>query len=445
MENPDTGVSHRAEALFQERYRAMNARYDRLMMKLMLGQWAFAIGIAIWLSPQAWAGRQSSVHAHVFAAVLLGGAICSLPILLALRQPGAQLTRYVMAIAQMLWSALLIHLTGGRIETHFHVFASLAIFSFYRDMKILVPATIVVALDHLVRGMYWPESVYGVTNPEWWRFLEHAAWVVFLDGFLIYNCVSLERELRHICRQQVELEDAREASARNEKLAAIGQLAAGVGHELRNPLAAIRNAATYIDKRLTREGTPDPKLKRFLEIIGREVEASNKIISNLLDFSRPKEPVLSPCPLRPLVDEVLSLVPAREGVSLVNEVPDELPVPDLDKDQFRQVLINLVQNGAESVTRDEPGGRVVIRAEGGAKESWCITVSDNGSGMTDEVKEQIFQPLFSTKVKGTGLGLSVVRGIVERHGGTLRVDSVLGEGSRFVIELPPPASARRAA
>src|SRR5205814_10316677 len=151
---------------------------------LMGVQWVFGIVAALIISPRTWAGMGSQVHPHVWAAVILGGILSTPPILLAVFLPGRALTRYVISIAQMLWSALLIHLTGGRIETHFHVFGSLAFLAFYRDWKVLVPATVVVAADHLVRQLYWPESVYGVSSPEWWRFLEHAGWVIFADIFL---------------------------------------------------------------------------------------------------------------------------------------------------------------------------------------------------------------------------------------------------------------------
>ena len=127
----------------------------------------------------------------------------------------------------MLMGALLIHLTGGRIETHFHVFGSLAFLAFYRDWRVLVPATIVVALDHLLRGMFWPQSVYGVLVASQWRWLEHAAWVVFEDIFLVVSCLrsvaemrqtaertaALEQEVR--TRQQAET-DARDSAARND-------------------------------------------------------------------------------------------------------------------------------------------------------------------------------------------------------------------------------------
>src|SRR5206468_6040128 len=114
------------------------------------------------------------------------------------------------AVSQMLWSALLIHLTGGRIETHFHVFGSLAFLAFYRDWKVLVTATVVVVIDHLLRGMFWAESVYGIVNPEWWRFLEHAFWVAFEDVFLVLACAYGLSELQGAARRQAEVETLRE-------------------------------------------------------------------------------------------------------------------------------------------------------------------------------------------------------------------------------------------
>src|SRR5947209_7317320 len=154
----------------------------------MLFQWLGGIIIALSVSPRTWAGQTSTIHPHVLAAIFLGGAIATFPVALALLRPGAAVTRYTISIAQMLFSSLLIHLTGGRIETHFHVFGSLAFLAFYRDWKVLIPATIVVALDHFLRGIFWPYSVYGVLTATPWRSLEHAGWVVFEDIFLIASC-----------------------------------------------------------------------------------------------------------------------------------------------------------------------------------------------------------------------------------------------------------------
>ena len=199
-------VADRASHLLDEARDRVFRQTDRVFVLLMLGQWVFAIGLALVISPYVWAGRQQAVHLHVYAALFLGGLINALPLLLAWRSPGSFGTRAVIASAQMLWSALLIHLTGGRIETHFHVFGSLAIVAFYRDIRVLVPATVVVAADHFVRGLYWPESVYGIPNPEWWRFLEHAGWVVFIDVFLVLHCVRGVREMQEVSNRQAEVE-----------------------------------------------------------------------------------------------------------------------------------------------------------------------------------------------------------------------------------------------
>src|SRR5207237_2455590 len=142
-----------------------------------------------------WAGTTSTIHLHVWAALVLGAAISSLPIFLAFTRPCHTSTRHIIAIAQMLTSALFIHLTGGRIETHFHVFGSLAFLAFYRDWRVFIPATLLVATDHFLRGVYWPQSVYGLLTPSPWRWLEHAAWVAFEDTFLINACLQSVREM----------------------------------------------------------------------------------------------------------------------------------------------------------------------------------------------------------------------------------------------------------
>src|SRR6266705_1869758 len=114
----------------------------------MVLQWLAGIAAALWISPRTWAGTISQTHIHVWAAVFVGGAISSLPVFLVLMRPVRAATRHTLAGAQMLTSALLIHLTGGRIETHFHVFGSLAFLAFYLDCPVLITATIVVAADH---------------------------------------------------------------------------------------------------------------------------------------------------------------------------------------------------------------------------------------------------------------------------------------------------------
>lgn len=171
---------------------------------LMVIQWLAGIIFATWLSPFTWSGTESQIHPHVWAALFLGSAISLFPIVLALTRPGRKLTRYVVAVGQMLMGALLIHLTGGRIETHFHVFGSLAFLAFYRDWRVLVPATLIVVFDHFFRGIFFPQSVFGVLTASGWRVAEHAGWVAFIDIFLVISCLRSTREMHDIAKRTAE-------------------------------------------------------------------------------------------------------------------------------------------------------------------------------------------------------------------------------------------------
>jgi len=206
----ESRIAARAGELFREHQDHVRVRVDRMFLFLMGGQWVFGIIVALFFSPWAWEGKEKAIHLHVYLAVFLGGALSLFPILLAWRRPGWVVTRHVIAFSQMLWSALLIHLSGGRIETHFHVFGSLAFLAFYLDWRVLGTATTVVVVDHLARGLLWPESVYGVPNPEWWRFLEHAFWVLFEDLFLVLACINGVRDGWRGARRQAEVEILRE-------------------------------------------------------------------------------------------------------------------------------------------------------------------------------------------------------------------------------------------
>jgi two-component system sensor histidine kinase/response regulator len=201
----------RGQDLFEAAQRRIWTRTDRLFAILMAVQWIAGIAAALWISPRTWIGSYSQTHVHVLAAVFLGGAISGFPILLALTRPGATSTRHVIAAGQMLTSALLIHLSGGRIETHFHVFGSLAFLAFYRDWRVLITASLVIAADHVLRGLFWPLSVYGVLSASPWRAFEHAGWVIFECGVLLVTVRDSIRDMRDACDKRAQLELSREA------------------------------------------------------------------------------------------------------------------------------------------------------------------------------------------------------------------------------------------
>ena len=165
----EQATEQRVAELVAGEVNGIHRRTDRLFAGLLLFEWLAAVAVAYWVSPWAWAGVESRVHPHVWGALLVGGLIVSLLLVLVAFYPGRGWTRHSIAAAQMLMSALLIHLTGGRIETHFHVFGSLAFLAFYRDWRVLITASAVVALDHMVRGWVWPESVYGTSVEAEWR------------------------------------------------------------------------------------------------------------------------------------------------------------------------------------------------------------------------------------------------------------------------------------
>ena len=218
QEDVVAAIVRRAEERFQSHRNRLLCSTDRLFAWLMAGEWLFGIVVALTFSPYAWEGKIHTVHTHVWAAVFLGGAVVSLPVALALLRPGWVFTRHAIAAGQMLWSALLIHLTGGRIETHFHIFGSLGFLAAYRDWPVLLTATAFVIADHLIRGLLWPESIYGIVNPEWWRFLEHAFWVVFADSILIVLCIRSLKEMRLIAERGAELEALSESEWRKSSV-----------------------------------------------------------------------------------------------------------------------------------------------------------------------------------------------------------------------------------
>jgi hypothetical protein len=161
-------LDERAEHLFREHQQRIYRNTDRLFAALMFFQWSGGILAANWIFPLGWAEGSLKIGQHIWGSVLLGGGIAAVAILLALWRPGRAATRQVVAIAQMAMSGLLIHQVGGQIEMHFYAFGSLAFLAFYRDWKVLVTATLVATIDHMLRGLWWPQSIFGVSEVSSW-------------------------------------------------------------------------------------------------------------------------------------------------------------------------------------------------------------------------------------------------------------------------------------
>jgi diguanylate cyclase (GGDEF)-like protein len=188
-------LSTRASENFRYAIDELARQVDRMFVWLLAAEWLGMMAAALVVTPRVWSGAQNALHPHLWAALLAGPVFIIPAIMVALLWPGSHLSRHVIAVAQILVSVLLIDVTGGRIETHFHIFGSLAFLAFYRDWRVLVTASALTAVDHFVRGVWWPQSVYGITTASSWRWVEHAWWVVFEDFFLI---IATRRSIREM-------------------------------------------------------------------------------------------------------------------------------------------------------------------------------------------------------------------------------------------------------
>ena len=242
-----------------------------------------------------------------------------------------------------------------------------------------------------------------------------------------------------------ELRDAQEQLVRREKLAVLGQLAGGVGHELRNPLAVISNAVYYLNMVLSDADETTATAREYLEMIASEVRNSGRIVSDLLDFSRTRSPEREETAISELVAQVLEKQPPPEKVEVTTRIASDLPPVFVDPWQIEQVLVNLVTNAYQAMAE---GGRLTIVADLIEDDSIRIPqsairnrlirirVSDTGCGIPEENMGKVFEPLFTTRTRGIGLGLALSRNLVEANGGRIEVESEVGKGSTFTVWLP---------
>jgi signal transduction histidine kinase len=223
------------------------------------------------------------------------------------------------------------------------------------------------------------------------------------------------------------LQRAQEELVRKERLAALGQLAGGVGHELRNPLGVIKNSIYFLSMVLP----VDEKIHKHFAIIEREIATATRIVGDLLDYARVRPAVREPVDLSALVRDVLERVTIPPGVRVQATLDDALDHVMADPLQVAQIVNNLLTNALQAMP---DGGRLTV-SSGRDGDRTFITVEDTGVGIAPEDIARIFQPLFTTKARGIGLGLALAGNLAAAHGGGITVQSTPGQGSRFTLHL----------
>lgn len=233
-------------------------------------------------------------------------------------------------------------------------------------------------------------------------------------------------------RYQRSRKQLQEATARKEKLVALGHLAAGVAHEIRNPLSSIKGLAKYFAERTPADG----EAHQLAQVMAKEADRLNRVVSELLELVRPAHLTYQSVDLNDVITHSLQLISqdaASRAITLAFTAQPALCRIQADPDRLKQVLLNLYLNAVHAIGRD---GVITVAVRECGDGRVKVSVADSGNGMTAEQLQAIFTPYFTTKADGTGLGLAVVQNIVEQHGGTIHAESAPGEGALFTLYLP---------
>ena len=455
--------------IFHEKQKFHFEHTDKLFSYLLIVQFIFVNLAVVFISPKTWIGATSEISIHVYTTLVLSVLITFFPLLCIKTDPGSFFTRSVVAISQMIYSALLIHVTGGRIETHFHVFGSLAFLAFYRDPKVILIATLVTALDHGFRNYLYPQSVFGDLLVSSYRWLEHAAWVIFEDVFLLLFIKKTNEEALDLANYEAELElvnslvekeveeKTKDLKIKSQRLEAsneeLSQFAYIASHDLREPLRGINNQTSLIMEDCA-DKLDDYAIKK-MERVQTLSQRMEKLLDDLLFYSRVSRIDLSfdQVNLNDVLDDIrLSIQHRLESENLKLIVPKSLPILSCDKARVGEIFRNLIENAYKYNDKDLKEVEVsyimqrdlqdcpeIIREEM-HKHEIVFFVKDNGIGIESDDHKKIFQIFTRLHKKdqfggGSGSGLSLVKKIVERHNGNIWLESKYGEYTCFYFHL----------
>ena len=230
-----------------------------------------------------------------------------------------------------------------------------------------------------------------------------------------------------------DLEQAQDKIIRSEKLAAVGELASGVSHELRNPLNVIRNCVYLLNMTLTDKNVKaDDEILNTLKLLDQQVDISNKIVTDLLDFTRVRKPCLGKVDLNNIVKHSLSLIEMPGGIDMISDFHEYSPQIMVDSEQIERAFLNIMANGLQAMNGK---GNMTISTGFEDGHAWAKFI-DTGCGIPEENMEKIFEPLFTTKRKGIGLGLAITKRLIEQNSGTIEVTSQVAKGTTFTVRLP---------
>jgi len=239
---------------------------------------------------------------------------------------------------------------------------------------------------------------------------------------------QLEKEVE---ARTKDLEQVQEKLIRSERLAAVGELASGVGHELRNPLNVIRNCAYLLNMALSEKA--DDESVNTLKVLDKQIDAANKIVTDLLDFTRIRPPQQIRADLKTMLNECVSYITVPENIKVNVNLNGHAQAVRTDPEQINRVFSNIISNAVQAM--NGKGGELNINA-GIDDDFISILFKDSGCGIPPENLEKIYEPLFTTKPKGIGLGLAISKRLVEQNGGKIEVASKVNQGTTFTVKLP---------